>query len=129
MDDPKNRVATREEEVAFTRRFFPHLCERPKRRSVSVRKAIEDQYNQAITGPEASAKALGKEMIVGLLEQGWNPGIAVMQAQARSFTKRPQLVMPDFTKPTPTPVITNKNPTPGLRNMVRRQFGLPPDEK
>ena len=124
-------VANDEEVRNFIARFYPHLVEAPQVRALTVKEALQEQAK--IASGELSAEEMMTNDIMGIMIQGGlTPDIMRLQAEAKPWpgttAEAQEQERDQITHRVRETQEINKNPTPSLRNMVRRQFGLPPKE-
>jgi len=125
---PQIPIADDNETKNFIARFFPHLIESPKVRALSVREALKEQSK--IASGEIKAEELMANDILGIMAQGGlTLEIMKLQADAKPWpgqnTDINQQERDRVTRQVEETQRRNENPTPGIRNLVRRQFGLP----
>lgn len=125
---PQIPMADDNEVKNFIARFFPHLVEAPKVRALSVKEALKEQAKIA-TGELKAEEMMANDIIGIMIQGGLTLDIMRLQASAKPWPGQ----FADIQKQEREQVVRqvkenqqhNKNPTPGLRNLVRRQFGLP----
>ena len=128
---PQIPEASDEEVKAFIARFYPHLVEAPKVRSLSVKEAVAQQAK--IASGELNAEEMMANDLIGIMVQGgMTLDIMRMQADATpwpgAFTNVNLKERERVARRVEETRRHNENPTPGIRNLVRRQFGLPERE-
>jgi len=124
-------MANEEETKAFIARFYPHLVEAPQVRALTVKDALKEQAK--IASGELKAEEMMANDIIGIMIQGGlTPEIMRLQSGATPWpgttAEAQEQERAQVTQKLRETQEINKNPTPSLRNMVRRQFGLPPKE-
>ena len=124
---PQIPIADDNETKNFIARFFPHLIESPKVRALSVKEALKEQSK--IASGEIKAEELMANDILGIMAQGGlTLEIMKLQADAKPWPGQNADINRQerdrVTRQVEETQRRNENPTPGIRNLVRRQFGL-----